>query len=163
MPFRGRTPLRRFTTVIGVLAGVAGCGPTVEHFEGSAYLFVREPASWSDARNDCVAQGYDLVAIQTDRENQWIADAAYVYQRGRWWIGLSDRDTEGTWVWTTGDPMTYSAFPDYGLDDDGDDCAVLGSSVIDTGYFAFGGGDWFPVPCNATASYVCERAEGAQP
>uniref|UniRef100_A0A4W5NBL6 C-type lectin domain-containing protein n=1 Tax=Hucho hucho TaxID=62062 RepID=A0A4W5NBL6_9TELE len=63
-------------------------------FYCSCYYITTEQKSWNESRHDCLARKADLVIINSQEEqvflttfDQWI------------WIGLTDRETEGTWKW----------------------------------------------------------------
>jgi hypothetical protein len=58
---------------------------------------------WSEPEASAIALGGHLVAINSAEENQWLYDN---FVRG--WIGFTDKDSEGSWRWTNGDPVTYT-------------------------------------------------------
>ncbi|KAJ8358302.1 hypothetical protein AAFF_G00015860 [Aldrovandia affinis] len=58
-----------------------------------------QPAQITD---DCLEQGADLVIIESEEEQKFITK----HTRGAYyWIGLSDSETEGTWLWVDGTPL----------------------------------------------------------
>jgi hypothetical protein len=88
-----------------------GDSPYFQH-SGHSYLIVKEKKTWSAASADATAKGGYLVEINNLEEQNAIYDtikksgilttyvavsdgggAAYI------WIGASDKDTEGEWVW----------------------------------------------------------------
>lgn len=71
----------------------AGCEQA--SYAGHAYAFCSESLSWDDARARCLASGTDLVVIDDAEENAFVAS----HLTAPSWIGASDRDDEGTWVW----------------------------------------------------------------
>jgi len=67
------------------------------------------PLLWQEAEDLAVVNGGHLVAINSAAENDWIYENVLPADvQGAMWIGLTDRVTEGTWVWTSGDPVTYT-------------------------------------------------------
>ncbi|KAJ8403579.1 hypothetical protein AAFF_G00349050 [Aldrovandia affinis] len=82
------------------------CRPCPEGWELSnskCYYFSTERKSWTASRSDCLKQGADLVIIESEEEQDLISK----HTRGgySYWIGLSDSETEGTWLWVDGTPL----------------------------------------------------------
>lgn len=67
-----------------------------------------EGVSWTAAEAAAVALGGHLVTINNAAENQWIAErfSRFPYL----WIGLNDAASEGTFRWSSGQPVTYQNF-----------------------------------------------------
>ena len=62
--------------------------------------------NWLDAQSSCAVWGGDLTSIDFVRDMalliQYIPDSV-----GECWIGLHNRDGDGTFQWTDGTPVTY--------------------------------------------------------
>ncbi len=74
-------------------------------FNGHAY-FKRTSGDveyWT-AKTYAESIGGYLVTINSQAENEWVANAA----QGNYWIGLSDASNEGYFTWTNGEPVTYT-------------------------------------------------------
>ncbi len=121
---------------------------------GSTYLVCSATErSYSDAVIDCRSRGYDLAVIESAAENA--AVAAMASGMGDVWIGLSDADTEGTWVWVDGQVaeragtalMYVNWRPGEPGNGTGDNCTEL--DPADSGY-------WNDVGCTGTKPTVCE-------
>uniref|UniRef100_A0A4W6FVA5 C-type lectin domain-containing protein n=1 Tax=Lates calcarifer TaxID=8187 RepID=A0A4W6FVA5_LATCA len=71
------------------------------YFGGSVYYISSVKKTWQESRNYCLQEGADLMIINSEEEqvNQW---------KDNIWIGLTDRETEGTWKWVDGTPLTTS-------------------------------------------------------
>ena len=69
----------------------------------STYTFVPGP-SWDEAEAQAVAMGGHLVTVNDAAEdaflNSWAGEG--------YWIGLTDRNGEGNWQWSSGEPVTYT-------------------------------------------------------
>ncbi|KAI9546996.1 hypothetical protein NQZ68_021665 [Dissostichus eleginoides] len=76
-------------------------------FGCSCYLLSTEKASWEQSRDNCRARGADLVIVDSDEEQEFISSMI----KEETWIGLSDREEEGTWKWVDGSPLTLTMFP----------------------------------------------------
>ncbi|XP_042168070.1 C-type lectin domain family 4 member E isoform X1 [Oncorhynchus tshawytscha] len=77
--------------------------PGWNKFESCWYFVSSESKTWSESRQDCVERGADLVIVNS-REKQRFLFAL----NKRAWIGLTDRETEGSWKWVDGTPLRTS-------------------------------------------------------
>ncbi|KAJ8368971.1 hypothetical protein SKAU_G00089990 [Synaphobranchus kaupii] len=71
------------------------CPQGWEQFCSKCYYFSTERKSWIDSHSDCLKRGADLVIIESEEEQVFISNHTRDYN----WIGLSDMETEGTWLW----------------------------------------------------------------
>lgn len=101
-------------------------------------------SSWSAAEKAALSLGGHLVAINDAAEGTWLNEFA-----GAVWTGLNDADREGQYVWSNGEPVTYTnwgpAQPSGGDED-----------YIHTGYFT--GEDWNDIADYAQYRSVVEIA-----
>lgn len=81
---------------------------------GRCFVVTTALLSWDDARAECRARGpgWDLASIPDGAVNQFMGELG----AGEAWIGASDDDTEGLWLWVSdgtpfwrGDGLTGSA------------------------------------------------------
>jgi hypothetical protein len=114
-----------------------------EH-DGHCYFYVATPFEWSAARLFCQTQGAHLVTYASQDENNAV--------RGRLpitsdlWIGLDDRDDEGTFEWVTGEPLVFVNF-ESGQPSGNGDCVEQDGMT----------GQWNDTECNENQPFICER------
>uniref|UniRef100_A0A671XE43 C-type lectin domain-containing protein n=1 Tax=Sparus aurata TaxID=8175 RepID=A0A671XE43_SPAAU len=131
------------------------------------YYFSTVKLTWEQARERCRRDGADLVKIESEDE-QTLRDKM-TEPEDKFWIGLTDSVTEGTWLWTDGTPLNKSlTFWSKGEPDDwkgvnnenvdGEDCVRMGEksgSHLKC---------WFDKFCTAPQKRICEKsAETGQP
>ncbi|MET0413934.1 MAG: C-type lectin domain-containing protein [Polyangiaceae bacterium] len=124
--------------------GGAQC-PIGLRFEDSCYRPSLGPLSWQDARDDCLAGGADLVAIDSAGEDAFVA----ALQGTSTWLGASDSELEGTFRWADGRALSFTnwgvdqpdAFPDQ-------NCVEKRAEP---------GSPWYDQSCDNLDFYVCER------
>jgi hypothetical protein len=116
--------------------------------EGNGHCYRRFDThkSWNEAQASCLADGHHLVTITSQPEQDFVWSAVGTI---RAWIGLTDESAEGTWVWVTAEPFSYSNWginqPDsFGV---GEDHAEFGDAS----------GFWNDNSINhASFRYICE-------
>ena len=109
------------------------------------YLWCTEAQVWTDASEICALFGYHLVTIDDATENSTVAA---LVGSSTAWIGINDRDTEGTFVWEDGSKVTYTSWNSGEPNDyNGEDCTHINYSVS---------GGWNDYPCGYTQPFVCE-------
>lgn len=90
-------------------------GPTVpppgaiRNPDNGHHYLLTNPSTWAEAEVQAVSMGGHLATIRSADENQWLFDT-FLPQTGanQVFIGCSDLVVEGQWVWTSGEPMTYT-------------------------------------------------------
>ena len=87
---------------------IAQCAPVYNPATAHWYDIVSSGAngSWDNAENNAIALGGHLVTINDAAEEAWIR--AIFGDQTRYWIGFTDAAVEGTWVWSSGEPVTYT-------------------------------------------------------
>uniref|UniRef100_A0A8C7YCF1 C-type lectin domain-containing protein n=1 Tax=Oryzias sinensis TaxID=183150 RepID=A0A8C7YCF1_9TELE len=124
-----------------------GCPEKWIRFGSSCYFLREEYKTWDKARESCRARGADLVVINSKEENDFISKL----NKQHFWIGLTDRDLEGTWKWVDGSPLTLFWASNQPDDHDGEeDCAEIN--------FEFPGlcND---IPCRLSRPSICEKEQ----
>jgi hypothetical protein len=123
------------------------CPCTLTEGGGSGYLFCGEaPVFWEDAERYCAQQGGSLVTIDDAAENALVLALAQEAGQSPW-LGGSDGQLEGTWVWADGAALVYDNWHPGEPNDvgNGEDCLELRAD-----------GAWNDAPCSRTKAFVCE-------
>jgi hypothetical protein len=79
-------------------------GPII--YEGHAY-YLLEDATWTASEAEAITLGGHLVTINDAEENAWVLGTFVTPPMGLW-LGLTDQAVEGTFVWTSEEPVTYT-------------------------------------------------------
>ncbi|KAI3365718.1 hypothetical protein L3Q82_010159 [Scortum barcoo] len=134
-------------------------------FENKCYYFSSRTLTWSSSRAWCQTQGGDLLIINTEPEQSFIFESSLALQQDgtRLWIGMTDAQQEGDWLWVDGSPVTsdnqyWLSRPglgtepdDWRLDDPlGEDCGH-----IDTHENALK--SWMDGSCKLSYRWICEK------
>lgn len=117
-------------------------------FQDSCYIAVGGPVSFPLANQTCVNEGGHLATIENGNENAFVHSQITVDS----WIGYTDMVTEGTFLWVTGEPTTYTNWFSGAPDNlaPGQDCAIMYADNP-------GPGMWNDQDCSENRPYVCER------
>jgi serralysin len=75
----------------------------LDEYNGHTYL-LSSSTTWEGAEAQAIAMGGHLVTINDAAENTWVANTFKGADR---WIGLTDKATEGTFVWANGEVSNY--------------------------------------------------------
>jgi hypothetical protein len=90
----------------------------------STYQLTSSPVTWLQAEAEAVALGGHLVTIN-NADEQSLLIQLFGNQEDLW-IGFTDQTTEGTWVWSSGEPVSYTNWAPGEPNNNGDeDFAVM--------------------------------------
>ncbi|KAM4550702.1 CD209 antigen-like protein C [Fundulus diaphanus] len=143
------------------------CGAGWELQGGNCYKFNNNKSSWNESRDSCKYLGGDLVKIDSREEQMFLKRRVgdlMEHPEDMFWIGLTDSEEEGRWLWVDGSPLdTCWNFWRKGQPDDlsannlsGADCGRMGDE---------GGPDdlkcWHDRGCDYRQKSICEKAAGA--
>ncbi|XP_051259618.1 hepatic lectin-like [Dicentrarchus labrax] len=127
------------------------CSEGWKMFNCTSYLFSTESDSWEKAREDCRNRGADLVVIDSEEEETFLSK----FINSGAWIGLTDREDEGTWKWIDGTPLTLTYWKEPQPDNGGgsskwgeEDCAHITTEVL---------AHWNDRSCEASMQWICEK------
>uniref|UniRef100_A0AAY5JW03 C-type lectin domain-containing protein n=1 Tax=Esox lucius TaxID=8010 RepID=A0AAY5JW03_ESOLU len=119
-------------------------------FGNSSYFISTTKNNWENANQDCRNRGTKLVIINNQEEQKFLISLNI-----NTWIGLSDIDTEGTWRWVDGTPLTTAYWGPQQPDNGGDpkveeDCAEIVNWNRDPVKM------WNDLTCNTELKWICE-------
>ena len=82
-------------------------------FEGHYYKIFLEPITWAAAEQRCRAMGGHLAILNTPSKARFIVQLARQMDLPRnpmdgIWIGATDREREGRWLWVDGSDVTFT-------------------------------------------------------
>jgi len=151
---------------------------TFKTFGNSKYLFADDQLMTADeAKAYCNQKNYDLVSINSESENQFLASEIVKLGQENWWTAGKRVDT-GSYMWTW--DISEDSWPtveddgiwrNWGLTPDGtqepnnaggnEDCIF----IIDVDDIAESNGTWHDIKCNTPFAFICESqfTEGATP
>ncbi len=121
------------------------------------YRFFDEKKKWDEAHDACVAlgEGWDLAALSTIVERDFVLTV--ITQPVKTWIGANDRENEGTFIWSNGEPFSHNPGPPFWENNQpnnfvNQDCVLLN-----------GDGTANDDNCGSNDRYVCEHTPLGQP
>uniref|UniRef100_A0A3P8RNM4 C-type lectin domain-containing protein n=1 Tax=Amphiprion percula TaxID=161767 RepID=A0A3P8RNM4_AMPPE len=80
------------------------CQENWTKFETSCYFVSTVKKNWTESRQACIAEGADLVVIDSRKEQAFVNGILDARQNA--WIGLTDSVQEGVWKWVDGTSVT---------------------------------------------------------
>ena len=95
----------------------------MSNIRGTSYYKIVNGNTWEAAESTAQSIGGNLVAINNAEENSWIHNNFSITKKRSendpedldlYWAGLTDKDEEGTWVWSNGDPTSYTNWGSWG-------------------------------------------------
>ncbi|XP_070832432.1 C-type lectin domain family 4 member E-like [Chaetodon trifascialis] len=151
--------LTEVTNELNKLESLSGqkktCPAGWRKFMSSCYLLSNESDSWTRSEQDCTNRGAHLVVINSTEEQTFLSNFTNVETWS--WIGLIDKDMEGTWKWIDGTPLTLRYWeagqPDNGGGDPQwgeEDCAHIrtGKKTEE---------NWNDRSCDVSLRWICEK------
>ena len=77
---------------------------------GHSYALTSGPLDWFEAQSEAEAFGGYLVSINSQSEQEFIVQSflSGPNSNATYWIGLTDKDSEGVFKWVNGEPVTYT-------------------------------------------------------
>ncbi|XP_040001399.1 CD209 antigen-like protein E isoform X2 [Xiphias gladius] len=125
------------------------CKDGCTSFNTSFYYISSEKKSWEDSRQDCKDRGSDLVIVSSTEEQVFINSLNRTF-----WIGLSDREEEGTWKW-----VDVSVLNSTGFWEKGEPSGKLGGAKEDCVKTSWPAqqNSWKDNNCTKPHHWICEK------
>jgi hypothetical protein len=100
-----------FAAATLLASSVCHAGPIVQWIgpgsNGHYYTATDTNLSWTGANTLAISQGGYLASVLSQAENDFLR-TTFSSVLGPSWIGLTDQAVEGTFVWTSGEPVSYT-------------------------------------------------------
>ncbi len=81
--------------------------PDATPFRGNRYRLFHEQLTWHEARDRCVKMGGRLAIVRGEEEMRFLTSLVSSTKLDSAWLGASDEQEEGRWVWGDGTEMRY--------------------------------------------------------
>jgi hypothetical protein len=111
------------------------------------YVVCSDSVTWEKAREICGYFGADLVILEDAVENDAVSRYQYGVVGSAAWIGLTDVDSEGNFVWVDGSSGFTSWYSGEPNNSGGEDCAATNFGAI---------AQWNDYPCSYLLPFICE-------
>ncbi|XP_047456152.1 CD209 antigen-like protein A [Mugil cephalus] len=120
-------------------------------FSYTCHFFSEASGSWDEGRQDCRNRGADLVVIDSPEEQTSVS----CFIKKDTWIGLNDKEEEGTWKWIDGTPVTLNHW-DLKQPDNGNNLPELGEEDC-VHLIAVENSHWNDISCSKSLPWICEK------
>ncbi|MEQ2213689.1 hypothetical protein XENOCAPTIV_019196 [Xenoophorus captivus] len=133
------------------------CSAGWSMFSCSCYYLSTSSGSWDEGREDCRNRGGDLLVIDGADEQVMWSTGKFIstFTKQQAWIGLNDKETEGSWKWVDGTSMMMPNWekdqPDNGGGDakwGEEDCVHVRTD---------GKASWNDRLCTVSLFWICEK------
>ncbi|XP_045188655.2 macrophage mannose receptor 1-like [Mercenaria mercenaria] len=127
-----------------------GCGPWIRAGKFCyGFMAGKHMDTWLGGRSYCQSMGGDLMKIDSFDKKTWLEQQMLDPENERvFWVGLNDRQNEGSYVWADGTPVnqTYITWNQEPNDYKGnEDCALIYTT-----------GQYNDIACSIHAAAICE-------
>lgn len=108
--------MKYLTMILSLAMVVAGTSQSsaeivrteVSPINGHIYSLLA-PSTWTDAESEAVSLGGHLATLRNSTEESWVWNTFSNNNVVRYlWIGLNDAVQDGVFVWSSGEPVTYT-------------------------------------------------------
>ena len=121
------------------------------YFRGYCYRKVAPCSSWTLSQGACAIQGANLPSIHSQEENVFVQS---LHGGEKSWLGLSDINTEGTFVWTDGTNTDFYHWASHQPNNFGNqDC------VHTLGFLQNHDYEWNDINCTDCHRFTCKKGK----
>ncbi|XP_039397305.1 C-type lectin domain family 4 member F-like isoform X2 [Mauremys reevesii] len=127
-------------------------------YSGNLYYFSQEGKSWDEAEQFCVSQDSHLTSVSSQAEQEFLSKET----RGEaHWIGLTDRETEGSWRWVDGTEYRADASRGFWAENQPDNWDQgIGGREDCVHINPINRNLWNDVSCTEPFRWICKQAHG---
>ncbi|WP_036477316.1 LamG-like jellyroll fold domain-containing protein [Myxosarcina sp. GI1] len=93
---------------------------TYNRYDGKLYFLTEDKGSWTATQTDALSYDGNLVTINDADEQAWIESKFSSYGEN-FWIGYTDKDSEGNFEWVSGETADYTNWNSGEPNNDGDE------------------------------------------
>ena len=125
------------------------CHDGWRYFQGYCYRKVSSCDSWNNGESQCTTLGANLPSVHSQEKNVFIQT---LHSGENGWLGLSDINTEGTFVWSYGTRLNFTYWDTRQPNNvHNEDCVHTLGSLQDYKY------KWNDVNCWSCHKYSCNK------
>ena len=125
------------------------CPDQWTYFKGYCYRKVSSCDSWSNSHGTCSTFGANLPSIHNQEENVYVQ---HLHGGEHSWLGLSDINSEGMFVWSDGTPFDFHYWAESQPSNSGnEDCVHTVGLRRDQEY------KWDDVNCSDCHKFTCQK------
>ncbi|XP_015209614.1 lactose-binding lectin l-2-like [Lepisosteus oculatus] len=84
------------------------CPPGWESFRNRCFQYVAQEKPWAEAETECIRLGGNLASVHSEEENTFLVQLIKSKRPYPAWLGGSDCQKEGTWLWSDGSKWDYT-------------------------------------------------------
>ena len=127
------------------------CEEKWKYFNGYCYRKVSSCDSWTNSQGTCAALGANLPSIHSQEENVYVQS---LHGGEHSWLGLSDINTEGKFVWSDGTSYDFHYWAEHQPNNFHDeDCVHTLGFLQDHRY------EWNDVNCSDCHRFTCKKGK----
>ena len=151
--------MKKELTKSGATALLKPCDEGWESFQHHCYLFVNQYKTWDEAFAFCESKNSYLVELTTDAEFGFASELLGGHRRRGWgwcWIGATDRETEGTFVYQHSKLQVPEKYWSEGEPDNEyeEQCVIISHFPRRNGVYKL----LYDLSCRLTLRFVCEKS-----
>lgn len=95
-----------------VPANVMALASSMVQYDSHLYFLIETPTTWQNAERFCEQMGGHLAVISSPLVEAQIRNLLELSSGSGYWLGATDEEEEGEWLWVTGEAMTYENWSD---------------------------------------------------